>query len=241
MFPRRAIRPGEQTIGFLITHNLAGGRVPRQRPSQFQGQIGQDAAGRRDVPLLDVRHRPPPARDAGKKILEMPPRGRRRKRLDVLLLSVFRIFVQFVKAIAMHRFSVAGRDKIVAVRAGLQRSLVAVKNRRPRIFRVRRITPRPMLPRHLQVAIVKHRVLRVGDVGLARRVHQNSAIRRHALRPAPAQHPARQVEHMHAHVPQNAVAIFHERPPPARMHQAVVGPQRRRPRPHFVIQIFRRR
>ncbi len=54
------------------------------------------------------------------------------------------------------------------------------------------------------------------------------------------EHPPHHIEHVDAHVAHNAVAIFHERAPAARVHQAVVRAHGRGARPHFVIEIGRR-
>ena len=57
------------------------------------------------------------------------------------------------------------------------------------------------------------------------------------LRPAEVEHPADHVEHVDAHVAHDAVAVFHEGPPPALVRQAVVGPQRGGAGPHFVVEV----
>ena len=60
-------------------------------------------------------------------------------------------------------------------------------------------------------------------------------------RPAEVEHPADHVEHVDAHVADDAVAVLHEGPPAARVDQRVVGPQRRRAGPHLVVEVLGRR
>ena len=97
-----------------------------------------------------------------------------------------------------------------------------------------------MRPDDVEFGEIKRRGLRVGDVRHALLVHENAAAGADALGPAEVEHPARHVEHVDAHVADDAVAVFHERPPAARVHELVVGPHRRGAGPHFVIEIFRR-
>ena len=61
------------------------------------------------------------------------------------------------------------------------------------------------------------------------------------LRPAQVEHPADHVEHVDAHVADDAVAVFHEGAPAARMDQRVVGPHRRGAGPHLVVEVVGRR
>ena len=62
---------------------------------------------------------------------------------------------------------------------------------------------------------------------------------RDAFGPAEVEHPAGGVEHVDAHVADDAVAVFGEGAPPTSVRQAVVRAQRRRAGPHFVIEIVR--
>jgi hypothetical protein len=58
------------------------------------------------------------------------------------------------------------------------------------------------------------------------------------VRPAEVQHPAHHVEHVDAHVADDAVAVLHEGPPAARVDELVVGPHRRRAGPHLVVEVL---
>ena len=57
---------------------------------------------------------------------------------------------------------------------------------------------------------------------------------------AEVEHPAHHVEHVHAHVADDAVAVLHVGAPAPRVDQLVVGPHRRRPGPQLVIEVGRR-
>src|SRR5439155_25039949 len=79
----------------------------------------------------------------------------------------------------------------------------------------------------------------IGDVGLARLVHQDAAGGTDPPGPAQVHHPPYHVEHVNAHVAHDAVAVFHERAPTPRVDQFVVGSERRRAGPQLVIEVFR--
>ena len=97
-----------------------------------------------------------------------------------------------------------------------------------------------MLPDDVEVAKIECRRLRVGDVGLGALAHQDAARRADALRPAQLEHPASHVEHVNAHVAHDPVAVFHERPPSARMDDRIKGPHGGGPGPHFLVEVIRR-
>ena len=79
---------------------------------------------------------------------------------------------------------------------------------------------------------------------------EDSAGRRHAIRPAEVEHPAHHVEHVDAHIADDAVAVFVERAPPAsvrqrvalrvRVRRRVVWPQRRGAGPGLIVEVLRR-
>ena len=69
---------------------------------------------------------------------------------------------------------------------------------------------------------------------------QDAARRGDAVGHAEVEHPAHHVEHVHAHVADDAVAVLHVGAPPARVDQLVVGPHRRRPGPQLVVEVGRR-
>ena len=92
MHPRRAIRPGEKFVRFVVAHDLARRRVPRKGAAELRGQIREDARGAGDVALLDVRDGLAAALDVLEQILHVPAHGGR----DVLLQILFRfVFGKF--------------------------------------------------------------------------------------------------------------------------------------------------
>ena len=160
--------------------------------------------------------------------------------LQVFLRLVLGVLVEFVLHVLVDRVPLAERVEVVTHHARLERPLVAVKGRPPGIFRVGRVAPGAVGPDDLDSAEVEGRGLGVGDVRLARLVDEDAAGRFDPSRPAQAQHPAHHVEHVNAHVADDPVRIFHERPPAARMDHRVVRPSGRGAGPHRVIQVRRR-
>src|SRR5262249_19540352 len=55
--PRGAVRPLEQPVRLVVADDLVLLGVPGERPAELLADVRQDAARRRDVPLLDVGHR----------------------------------------------------------------------------------------------------------------------------------------------------------------------------------------
>ena len=137
--------------------------------------------------------------------------------------------------------AVVARNEIKTVHAQLERALVAVEEGRPRVLRIRRVSPRAVLPDHLQVVEIKTGGLRVGRVGLGLFVDKDAALRNHARRPTEAEHPAHRVEHVNAHVADDPVAVLHERAPTPGVTELIVGTHRGRAGPHLVVQILRHR
>ena len=129
-----------------------------QRAAELHRQVRQDAGRRRDVALLDVRDRllarrdarragpscgrGSPARRASRGPSRSCPRDTARARTSRPRESAAALPV---------------RDEVVAHHAGLERALVAVERRAPRILRIGRIAPGAMRPDHLQVAEVEGR------------------------------------------------------------------------------------
>ena len=129
------------------------------------------------------------------------------------------------------------RNEVVTVHAQFQRALVTVEKRRPRVIRIGRMAPSAVLPDDLQVVEVEARGLRISGVGLGLFVDENAALRNDAAWPAEVEYPADRIEHVHAHVANDAVTILHEGPPCARVAKLIVRSQRRRATPHVVIEI----
>ena len=53
------------------------------------------------------------------------------------------------------------------------------------------------------------------------------------------EHPANGVKHMHAHIPDDPIAVFRERSPPPPVRKPVVRPERSRSGPHFIVEEIR--
>src|SRR4051794_9195216 len=115
--------------------------------------------------------------------------------------------------------SLAQGNEVIAIHTALERSLIAINGRAPRILRIGRVSIGAMLPDDGQLAEVEGRGLRIGNVGLAVLIHQNAARRTDPFWPPQIKHPADHVEHVDAHVADDSVAILHERSPTTRMHQ----------------------
>ena len=160
---------------------------------------------------------------------------------QVLLSSVFRVFLILVSHVAMLSLRAAHGREIVTKHIHLQRPLVSVERRPPRMLRIVCLTPTAVLPNHSQILEIEGRGLRIGDIGFARLIDKDAAGRCDPGGPPEIHHPACHVEHMDAHVAHNAIPVFHESAPSARMDQTVVGAHRRRSGPHFVIEVLRRR
>src|SRR5690349_17682971 len=55
--PWGPIWPLQQPVRLVVAGHAPGFGVPGQGPADLQGEVRQDATGRRDVTLLDVGHR----------------------------------------------------------------------------------------------------------------------------------------------------------------------------------------
>ena len=147
--PRLAVRPAQQLVRLVVADHLLLGRVPGQRPAELHRQVRQDAARRRDVPLLDVGDRLAARLDRPcRKFRHVAADRRRDVPLQVLLGLVLRVLVVLDAAalpLSVGFLPPAGR--IVLVDARLERALVAVDDRRPGVLRVGRVAPGAVLSR----------------------------------------------------------------------------------------------
>ena len=137
--------------------------------------------------------------------------------LQVLLGLVLGVLLQLVGDVAVDRRSAAQRGEVVAVDAHLQRALVAVDGRAPGVLRDRASLPQVRCcqttfrsPKSKVAVCVS---VMFALLFLSTRMPPVEATR---LRPAQVEHPADHVEHVDAHVADDAVAVLHERPPAAR-------------------------
>src|SRR5690349_9692770 len=118
----------------------------------------------------------------------------------------------------MDGLSASQWNEIVIINTDLQRSFVAVERRTPRVFWIGCLSPTTVLPHHPEVIEVEGCGLRIGDVRFACFVDEDSSSGRDSRRPTQAQHPARHVEHMDAHIADYSVSVLHKRAPGTRMN-----------------------
>src|SRR6185369_12154711 len=96
-------------------------------------------------------------------------------RLQVLLRAVFRELVVFVEWLARGCWRLfASRRELVLENAGLEGALLAINGRAPRIIAIDGFTPGAVIPDDLQIAKIERGRLRVGDVGFAGLVDEDS-------------------------------------------------------------------
>src|SRR5262249_18332390 len=91
--PRPAVGAAQQLVGLLVADDALPLGVPRQGAAQLHRQVGQDAAGRRDVALLDVGHRPDARSDGLDEVALVLPVGLGGVQLVVLLRAVLGVLV----------------------------------------------------------------------------------------------------------------------------------------------------
>src|SRR5689334_22287517 len=98
-----------------------------------------------------------------------------------------------------------------------------------------------MIPYDLEIAKVERGGLGVGDIGLAGPVYEDAAGRTDFAWRAQLEHPSHHIEHVNAHVSDDAVAVLRESAPTPWVSPLAVRPHWRRPGPHLIIESFRRR
>ena len=67
---------------------------------------------------------------------------------------------------------------------------------------------------------------------------QDAAIGTYRFGPSQIEHPPDHIEHMDAHIANDAIAIFHEGAPTTRVNDSVEGAHGSGTRPQIIIQIF---
>src|SRR5262245_37984505 len=121
--------------------------------------------------------------------------GRGDVNLDVLLGSVFGILLGLVEPFARLRgLRTPRREELPTHDTRLERPLLAINRRRPRVLRIWCMPPRTVSPDDRELLELKSRGLRVADVRLAVPVHENPAAGSDALGPGKIEHPADHVE-----------------------------------------------
>jgi phenylalanyl-tRNA synthetase beta chain len=98
--------------------------VPRERPAELEGVVGQDAAGGRDVALLDVGDRLAARGDGPEEVLHVHADRRGDVLLQVLLRPVLGVLVELIDDVLVDRIPIAHGDEVVALDAHLQGALV---------------------------------------------------------------------------------------------------------------------
>src|SRR6266849_1442787 len=97
----------------------------------------------------------------------MTANRRRDMSLQILFRSVLGVLLELIGDIFMDGISAATWYEIVAHYAGFQCALVSIKCCSPRILRVGRVTPSAMLPDNLEIVIIEHGCLGIGNIGFA--------------------------------------------------------------------------
>jgi hypothetical protein len=235
--PRGAVRAAEELIRLGVADDRAGSGIPGEGAAEFEGEVGKDAGGARYVALLDVGNGARAIVDGIQEIDPMPAHGGGDMFFEIFLGFVLGIFLEFVEDVALERFSAAERGEIVAENAGFESPFVAVEGGAPLVFGVGGSAPGAMVPGDLEIAIIEDGGLGIGDIGFAVFVDEDAAGGGDAGRPVEVEHPANHVEHMDAHVTEDAVAVFGEGAPTARVHEFIEWAQRCGTGPHFVIEV----
>ena len=199
-------------------------------------EVGENAACGGDVPFFDVGDGASAFFDGGQEVEHVTPCGWGGKEFDVLFGDILGVLVAFVNAIPVNRFAFAAGDEVVLGNAGFEGSLVSIKCQGPGIVLVRRIAPGAVLPDDGEVVVFEGGVLGIRNVRLAFLLDEDTAGRADLVGPAEFEHPARRVEHVNAHVADDAVAVFPEGSPPAFVGNSVVGSQGCGAGPHFVVE-----
>ena len=125
--------------------------------------------------------------------------------------------------------------------AHLEGAVFAVQGRPPGVVRIGGVSPGSVLPQDRQFVVLESSRLRVRRGGDAVGVHENSSGGCDPFRPPEVEHPAHRIQHVYAHVADDAVAVFHEIAPSARVDDLVERYFGRRACPHFVVQFVRGR
>lgn len=210
MLPRRAVLAAEELGGFGIVGDHSLLRIEgKGTAAQLHGEVCEDAAGCGDVALFDVRDWLAAFFDRGQEIQHVQACGGRSIQLDVLFRNVLWELLLFEQTVEMERLLIFGPgDEIRAHGARLKSSVFAVDEKRPRIIGIGRGAPCAVLPNGVEIIELEHRSLRVRDIRFAVLLNENAAGRSDAFWPAESEHPAGGVQHVNAHVAQDAVAIL---------------------------------
>ena len=158
-----------------------------------------------------------------------------RTEINVLQISGFR---EHVHAFARAAIS---RGECVLKHGEVECSLVPNEAGAPLIAPVAlrnwRSAPGAVLPANVEVRILEDAPERVGNIGRRCLVHVDASRGSDRARPAEAQEPAHLIDHVHAQVADGPIAVLHEGTPVFVLFHRLERGHRRRPGPHFVIQV----
>src|SRR5262249_29532645 len=202
--PGLTVGPAQQPVRFLIPLDDLPGRVPGQGAVQALRQVREDAARGRDVAFLDVGDRAAARADGFQEVAHVAADGRRDVAFQVAFVAVLGVFVEFHDDVAVDAFAPPDGREVVAVDAGLQGAAGAVEGGAAGVVGVGRRTRGAVRPDHLAFGEVEGGGLGVGDVRAAVAIDEDAAGRADAPRPAEVEHPAHHVEHVDAHVADDA-------------------------------------
>src|SRR5690606_34160512 len=100
----------------------------------------------------------------------------------------------------------------------------SIKFKGPRVFGVGRTPPGTVLPYAIKVLEFEDGGLCIGNIRFAILLYIYTSRRTDLFGPIQCQHPTHRIEHVHAHIPHNAISVFHEGAPPSGMWRSVIGP-----------------
>ncbi len=126
---------------------------------------------------FDIGDRSLATGDAFQEVLHVRPSRRRAGEVDLLLGHILGELLALEDGVFVDRLAAAFRSEVVAIDARLERSLVAVKDQRPRILRVRRLAPGAMLPGDIKAVVLEQGRLRVADIRFAPFLDEDAAVR----------------------------------------------------------------
>src|SRR3990170_5722216 len=147
MHPRPPVGSLQKFGGFRIAGNFLFYRVVNQWPStQLHRKIGKNTTSGRNMSLLNIGYGFYALIYSFKKIEYVPPGGRRSIKFNFWFVQVCRIFFFFIHYIPVYFLSFTCGYKIIFHGTATKGSFIAIKFKRPWIFRISSRAPAAVLP-----------------------------------------------------------------------------------------------
>ena len=227
MGPGGAVGAFEQGRGGGVVGDGALGGIVFEGGAGLHGDVSEDAAGAGNESLFDVGDGFAAGGNAAEEVAHVAADGGGDVFLQVLFGLVFGVLLQFHGDVFVDGlFLAAAGDEVVAVHAGFERSLFSIESSAPWVFGIGGFTVGTVGPGHLEITKVKGGVLGICNVSCAVLVHQNAAGAGDANGPAEIEHPADHVQHVDAHVADDAISVFHKGAPAAGVAEFIPWQQR---------------